>query len=94
MSDGARFVRRSLEQLPPGDPVAPPAAGEASLGLNEGLEGAFPSALVAIAKALPTLNRYPGRGSDALVAALAARHDVPREQVIVTAGADAGIGYV
>ena len=94
MSDGARFVRRSLEQLPPGDPVAPPAAGEASLGLNEGLEGAFPSALVAIATALPTLNRYPGRGSDALVAALATRHDVSREQVIVTAGADAGIGYV
>ena len=94
MSDGARFVRPSLEQLPPNDPVAPPTVHDASLGLNEGLSGPFPSALAAIADAVPGLNRYPGRGSDELVAALAARHDVPSAQVIVTAGADAAIGYV
>ncbi len=94
MSDGARFVRPSLEQLPPNDPVAPPAEHDASLGLNEGLSGPFPSALAAIAAAVPGLNRYPGRGSEELVAALAARHGVPPAQVIVTAGADAGIGYV
>ena len=94
MSDGARLVRRSLELLPPGDPVASPAADDASLGLNEGVDGAFPSALAAIADAVPRLNRYPGRGSDVLVSALAARHDVQPTQVVVTAGADAGIGYV
>lgn len=94
MSDGARFVRPSLEQVPPSDPVAPPTTSHASLGLNEGLSGPFPSALAAIAEAVPGLNRYPGRGSDELVAALAARHDVDPTQVIVTAGADAGIGYV
>ncbi len=94
MSDGARFVRRSLEPLPPSDPVAPPAPGDASLGLNEGLDGAFPSALVAIAEAIATLNRYPGRGSEALVAALASLNRLPEAQIVVTAGADAGIGYV
>ena len=94
MSDGARFVRPSLEPLPASEPIPPPAATDASLGLNEGLSGPFPSALAAIEDAVPSLNRYPGRGSDALVAALAARHDVAPDQVIVTAGADAAIGYV
>jgi histidinol-phosphate aminotransferase len=94
VSDGSRFVRSSLELLPPSDPIAPPAAEDASLGLNEGLEGAFPSALAAIARAVPTLHRYPGRGSDALVAALASLNRLSESQVVVTAGADAGIGYV
>jgi histidinol-phosphate aminotransferase len=94
VSDGARFVRPSLEQLPPADPAPSLAAGVASLGLNEGLNGPFPSALRAIADAVPGLNRYPGRGSYELVAALAARHGVPAAQVLVAAGADAVIGYV
>lgn len=94
MSDGARFVRPSLEHLPPGDPVPPLAGSVASLGLNEGLNGPFPSALAAIATAIPRLNRYPGRGSHDLVAALAGRHAVPASQVLVAAGADAVIGSV
>jgi len=94
VSDGARFVRPSLEQLPPGDPAPLLAPGVVSLGLNEGLAGPFPSALLAIAEAVPGLNRYPGRGSFELVAALAARHGVPATQVLVAAGADAVIGYV
>ena len=94
MSDGSRFVRPSLEQIPPGDPIPGLAPGVASLGLNEGLSGPFPSALAAIAAAVPTLNRYPERGSARLVAALAARHGVPEAQVAVAAGADALIGYV
>ena len=94
MSDGSRFVRPSLEQIPPGDPIPGLPPGVASLGLNEGLSGPFPSALAAIAAATPTLNRYPERGSAALVAALATRHDVPESQVSVAAGADALIGYI
>jgi histidinol-phosphate aminotransferase len=94
VSDGAQFVRPSLEQLPPSDPAPAPAAGVASLGLNEGLTGPFPSALRAIAEAVPQLNRYPGRGSSELVDVLAALHGVSASQVIVTAGADSGIGYV
>lgn len=94
MSDGARFVRSSLDQLPPSDPAAPFPAGAALLGLNEGLHGPFPSALAAIERALPELNRYPSRGSHELVAALADRHDVSTANVLVAAGADAVIGYV
>lgn len=93
MSDGARFVRPSLEQIPPADPIPRLAAGVASLGLNEGLNGPFPSALRAIEEAVPRLNRYPGRGSFELTTALAARHGVPAAQVVVAAGADALIGY-
>ena len=94
MSDGQRFVRPSLEQIPPADPVPRLPAGIASLGLNEGLSGPFPAALAAIAEAVPRLNRYPGRGSAELVHVLAERHGVPAAQVLVAAGADALIGYV
>lgn len=94
MSDGARFVRPSLDQIPRGDPLPPLAAGVASLGLNEGPSGPFPSALRAIAAAVPSLNRYPTRGSYELVAALAAQHAISDEQILVAAGADAVIGYV
>jgi histidinol-phosphate aminotransferase len=93
VSDGARFVRPSLDQLPPSDPAPLLAGGVASLGLNEGLSGPFPAALEAIRRALPELNRYPSRGSHDLVVALAERHGVPPSQVIVAAGADAVIGY-
>jgi len=94
VSDGQRFVRPSLEQIPPADPVPRLPAGIASLGLNEGLSGPFPAALAAIAEAVPRLNRYPGRGSAELVHVLAERHGVPAAQVLVAAGADALIGYV
>ncbi|MCY7303795.1 MAG: histidinol-phosphate aminotransferase family protein, partial [Thermoleophilia bacterium] len=48
----------------------------------------------ASAHAIPSLTPYPGRGPAARVAAGAARHAGPASQVIVTAGADAGIGYI
>ncbi len=89
-----RLVRASLDQIPPGDPAPPYAPGVASLGLNEGLSGPFPSALAALERVLPELGRYPNRGSYELVAALAARHGVEPTQVLVAAGADAVIGYV
>ena len=94
MSDGSRFVRPSLEQIPPADPIPRLPGSVASLGLNEGLSGPFPSALAAIEAALPSLNRYPERGSPELIAALSGRHGVPEAQVAVAAGADALIGYV
>ena len=87
-------MRASLDQLPSGDPALPYAPGAASLGLNEGLSGPFPSALAALERVLPELGRYPNRGSYELVAALAARHNVSPAQVFVAAGADAVIGYV
>jgi histidinol-phosphate aminotransferase len=94
VSDGQRFARPSLEQIPAADPGPRLPPGVASLGLNEGLSGPFAAALAAIAEAVPGLNRYPGRGSAELVHALAERHGVPAAQVLVAAGADALIGYV
>lgn len=94
MNEGAGLVRPSLDQIPAADPTARVPADVASLGLNEGQSGPFPAALEAIAAATHTLNRYPARGSLELVTALAGRHDLPTEQVIVAAGADALIGYV
>ncbi len=94
MSDGARFVRPSLEQLPSADPIPGLPSGVASLGLNEGPNPPFSSALAAIVAAAPTVNRYPERGSAELTEALSARHGVPAAQVIPAAGADAVIGYV
>ncbi len=94
MSTGSRYVRPSLDQIPPAVPSPRLAPDTTSLGLNEGLEGPFPAALAAMAAALPSLNRYPGRGSAELVAALAERTGAAPEQVLVAAGADAVIGYV
>lgn len=94
MSSGARFVRPSLVQIPASDPAPRLPRGVVSLGLNEGPNGPFPSALAAIAEGMPSLNRYPGRGSAELVEALATRHGADPAQVIVTAGADSAIGYV
>lgn len=100
--DGAPLVRPSLDRLPQSRPsptldtLARALGLEqiAPLGLNEGPYGPFPAALEAIAAAVPSLNRYPGRGSHELGEALAARHGVRSEQVLVAAGADAVIGYV
>lgn len=94
MSDGVRYVRRSLDQIPAADPAPRLPPEVASLGLNEGLNGPFPAAIAAITAAAAELNRYPARGSGELVHALAIRHDVPESQMIVAAGADALIGYV
>lgn len=93
VSDGARFVRRSLDEIPPADPTPRIPRDVVSLGLNEGLSGPFPAALEAIAAELPALNRYPARGSGELTAALAERQGVPTSQLLVAAGADALIGY-
>jgi histidinol-phosphate aminotransferase len=94
VSGGARFVRPSLDQIPASEPSPRLPPGTVSLGLNEGPEGPFPSALEAMTSALATLNRYPGRGSAELTDALAQRLGVDPAQVFVAAGADAVIGYV
>ena len=64
------------------------------LASNEGPFGPFPAALAAIERALPEFNRYPDGGCLPLRAALAERHGVAFEEVIVCSGADAVIGYL
>ena len=63
------------------------------LASNEGPFGPFPEALEAIARALPESNRYPDGGCYRLRDALAERHDVSFDELVVAAGADAVIGY-
>lgn len=102
VKDRPGFARRGLERLPDGSPLRSPErlgrdlglGAVSSLGLNEGVEGPFPAALAALERLLPTLNRYPGRGSLELSEALAERLGVDPAQLFVCAGADAAIGYV
>ncbi len=93
---GSRFFRRSIAELVPYEPGKPIEEVQRELGLdrivklasNEGPFGPFPGALDALEAQRRELNRYPDGGAHALRTALAARHDVPFEQIAVGAGAD------
>ena len=69
---------------------------QASLGLerivklssNEGAFGPLPAAVAAFEAAVAQLNRYPDGGGVALREALAERHGVPLDQVVLGNGAD------
>jgi histidinol-phosphate aminotransferase len=90
------FFRAAVNDLVPYEPGKPVEEVQRELGLervvklasNEGPFGPFPSALEAIARCSPGLNRYPDGGAYRLRAALAELHDVPFEQVAVGAGSD------
>ena len=95
-------IRPALDGLVPYEPGKPVETVQRELGLervvklasNEGPFGPFPEAIEAIHRALPEANRYPDGGCYRLREALAERHDVRFEEVVVAAGADAVIGYV
>ncbi len=97
MSDG--LFRRSIADLVPYEPGKPVEEVQRELGLdrvvklasNEGPFPPFPAALEAIERVLRDLNRYPDGGVYALRSALAERHGVALEEVVVGAGADAVI---
>ena len=97
MSDG--LFRRSIADLVPYEPGKPVEEVQRELGLdrvvklasNEGPFPPFPAALAAIERAARDLNRYPDGGVYALRAALAERHGVAFEEIVVGAGADAVI---
>ena len=99
---GAGFTRSAVEQLVPYEPGRPVEDVQRELGLervvklasNEGPFGPFPEALEAIERSLPDLNRYPDGGAYRLRSALAERHGVSLDEVVVTAGADAAIGFL
>jgi histidinol-phosphate aminotransferase len=92
----ARLFRRSIADLVPYEPGKPVEEVQRELGLervvklasNEGPFGPFPSALEALARHAPELNRYPDGGAYTLRAALADRHGVRFEEVAIGAGAD------
>jgi len=97
-----RLLRPALEGLVPYEPGKPVEEVQRELGLervvklasNEGSFGPFPAALEAMERATGELNRYPDGGAFALRKALAERHGVRFEEVVIAAGADAVIGYV
>ena len=96
------LVRSALEGLVPYEPGKPVETVQRELGLarvvklasNEGPFGPFPEAIAAIERTLPEANRYPDGGCYRLREALAARHGVGFDEIVVAAGADAVIGYV
>jgi histidinol-phosphate aminotransferase len=95
--------RAALDTLVPYQPGRPVELVRRELGLtgpvvklasNEGQYGPFPTALEAIARAAAEGNRYPDGGCHALRSALAERHGLDLEQVVVGNGADAILNYL
>jgi histidinol-phosphate aminotransferase len=90
------LVVPAVAGLTPYEPGKPVEEVQRELGLdrviklasNEGPFPPFPSALAAIERNGPELNRYPDGGAWALRATLAERFDVAFEEVLVGAGAD------
>jgi histidinol-phosphate aminotransferase len=90
------FVTPAVAGLTPYEPGKPVEEVQRELGLarvvklasNEGPFPPFPAALEALERAARELNRYPDGGAWALRAAIADRHDVRFEEVLVGAGAD------
>ncbi len=96
------LFRRAIDGLVPYEPGKPVEEVQRELGLdrvvklasNEGPFPPFPAALEAIERTARDLNRYPDGGAWALRAALAERHDVAFEEVMVAPGADAVIDWL
>jgi histidinol-phosphate aminotransferase len=90
------LFRASIADLVPYEPGKPVEEVQRELGLdrvvklasNEGPFPPFPAALEAIERAARELNRYPDGGVYALRRALAERHDVGPEEIVVGGGAD------
>jgi histidinol-phosphate aminotransferase len=89
-------LREALTQVQPYRPQRPMGELQAQLGLerivklasNEGAFGPLPAAVAAYEAAIGQLNRYPDGGGLRLREAIAERHGVPVEQVVLGNGAD------
>src|ERR671915_558032 len=89
-------LRQALARVQPYRPQRPMGELQAELGLqrivklasNEGAFGPLPAAVAAFEAAAGELNRYPDGGGLRLREALAERHGVPVEQVVLGNGAD------
>jgi histidinol-phosphate aminotransferase len=98
----APLFRPAIGPLVPYEPGKPVEEVQRELGLdrvvklasNEGQFGPFPEALEAIARGADELNRYPDGGAYRLRKALAEKHGVEFENVVVAAGADAVVMYL
>ncbi|MDX6560319.1 MAG: histidinol-phosphate aminotransferase [Gaiellales bacterium] len=95
--------RHALDGLVPYEPGRPVEIVQRELGLegpivklasNEGPWGPVPAALEAIVNAARNGNRYPDGGCWALRSALAERHGLGFDQVVVGNGADGVLNYL
>jgi histidinol-phosphate aminotransferase len=100
---GTSRFRAALATLVPYQPGRPVELVQRELGLsgpivklasNEGQYGPFPAALEAIERAAAAGNRYPDGGCYQLRAALAERHGLDADQVVIGNGADAVLNYL
>src|SRR5213083_2264901 len=90
------FFKPAVQDLVPYEPGKPVAEVQRELGLervvklasNEGPFPPFPAAVAAIERAARELNRYPDGGVYALRKALAERHGVAFDEIVVAGGAD------
>ena len=90
------LFRPTVEALTPYQPGKPVEDVQRELGLervvklasNEGPFGPLPAAREALARATDELNRYPDGGAYKLHDALAQRHGVTMDQIVVGSGAD------
>ena len=88
--------RRAIADLVPYEPGKPVEEVQRELGLervvklasNEGPFPPFPAAIEAMERVARDLNRYPDGGAFALRTALAGRHGVRFEEIVVGGGAD------
>jgi histidinol-phosphate aminotransferase len=96
------FFRPAIAGIVPYEPGKPAEEVQRELGIervirlasNEGPFGPFPSALEALARGAPELNRYPDGGFYRLRQALGARHGVSPENVAPAGGADGVVMYL
>jgi histidinol-phosphate aminotransferase len=99
---GDSLFRRAIGGLVPYEPGKPAEEVQRELGLdrvvklasNEGQFGPLPSALAALERLAPELNRYPDGGGYRLTSGLAEKHSVERSQIALAAGADSVIMYL
>jgi histidinol-phosphate aminotransferase len=90
------FFRRAIADIVPYEPGKPVEEVQRELGLervvklasNEGVFPPFPAAVEALERTMRESHRYPDGGVYALRAALAERHGVAFEEIVVASGAD------
>jgi histidinol-phosphate aminotransferase len=96
------LFRPAITDLVPYEPGKPIEEVQRELGLervvklasNEGQFGPFATAIAALERLVPELNRYPDGGAYRLRRALAEKHGVGFENVALAAGADAVVMYL
>lgn len=84
-------LRDAIQAIPAYKQGRPAPEGGFKLSSNENPFPPLPSVVDAIVEQAATVNRYPAAGAPSLVAALAAKHGVGPERIMVSDGSVSGI---